>query len=102
MTAPRDPQSRAFREAGAADRWDGSLRDLAANAEVSAVHGPIADVSRIQLPHHYEFGTGWDADRDGPKTIEQAREALAVRIADPAAPDSEAEAGVYGIASGDA
>lgn len=87
-TPPSDPQSRAYREAGPGDRWDGDLQAI--GARVSQAD----DVSAVVLPEDYE-DTGWDTGRVGPKSLEEAREALASRIADPHAPDSEAEAGAY-------
>jgi hypothetical protein len=39
--------------------------------------------------------TGWDAGRVGPKSLDEARAALADRIADPTAPDDTTVAGVY-------
>jgi hypothetical protein len=92
---PSDPQSRAFRDATDADRWDGDLSALDAR-----VHQPIADVGEIGLPDDYEQGLGWDRDREPPKTLEEAREALAARIADPAAPDTEDEADAYDYLGG--
>lgn len=87
---PTDPQSTAYRDATDADRWDGDLHALGAR-----VHIPTDSVEFLVLPERYERGSGWDAHRQPPKTIEEARAALAQRIVDPAAPDSEAEAGAY-------
>jgi hypothetical protein len=90
MTAPGDRQSQAFREAGPADRWDGDVLALGAR-----VHMPQRHAVNLVLPEHYEQGRGWDQMREPPKTLEQARALLAERIADPGAPDSEADAGAY-------
>lgn len=88
-----DPQSRAFRDAADADRWDDDIDTLVA-VHGAARHPPTTDVSQIRLPDDYE-AAGWDAGREGPKTPTEARAALAARIADPAAPDTDAEAGAY-------
>lgn len=88
-----DPQSRAFREATAGDCWDGNLVELLrAGGEY---HEAVTDTAQIRLPEDYEAGAGWDAGRERPKTVVEAREALAARIADPRAPDTEDEAGSY-------
>lgn len=89
-TPPSDRQSQAFREAGPADRWDGDVLALGAR-----VHMPVDSVEHLVLPEHYEQGRGWDQHREPPKTLEQARAMLAERIADPRAPDSDAEAEAY-------
>lgn len=87
-----DPQSSAYRDAGPQD-WDetslvdhphGSLDSLEANRPASWA----------QVRDQYERAE-WDAERAGPKSVEQARENLAARIDDPACPDSDAEAGAY-------
>ena len=90
---PRDRQSRAFREAGPADRWDGDLESIELGP--AQVHLPADSVAFLALPDHYEHGRGWDVHRQPPKGVEEARAVLADRIADPGAPDSEAEAGAY-------
>lgn len=95
VPVPLDAQSRAFREATVVDQWDGDLETLVAE-HGATVHPPITDLSQLVLPDDYEAGRGWDSGRDGPKTIGEARAALAARIADPAAPDSDADAGAYG------
>lgn len=84
-----DPQSAAFREAGD-DDWVSDQQI----AEVATVHdGPV------RTPEEYE---GWDAGREGAKSLDEAREALAARIADPAAPEDEQSAGAYDNAGGGA
>lgn len=91
---PIDPQSAAFRQATDIDRWDGDLPALVAQ-HGATVHEPIEGVAQIRLPEDYE-SDGWDVGRETPKTVEQAREALAVRIADPSAPDTAREITAYG------
>lgn len=93
MAVGMDPQSRAFREATEGDCWDGNLVDLIVSPD-GAYHEPISDVSQVKLPEDYE-ADGWDAGREAPKTIAEARGVLAARIADPRAPDTEDEAGAY-------
>lgn len=87
-----DPQSRAFREAAEDDSWDGNLVELLGDG--GRYHEAITDVSQVRLPDDYE-ANGWDTGRGSPKTISEAREALLARIADPAAPDTEDDAGAY-------
>ena len=85
-----DAQSRAFRDA-TPDEWQEST--LADNE-----HGTLDDLDpdgARRSVEEYE-AAGWDAERTGPKTVDEARESLAARIADPSAPDTEDEAGAYG------
>lgn len=91
--AGMDPQSRAYREASKEDCWDGNIVDLL--VEGGAYHEALTDVNDLTPPEDYESGEGWDAGREGPKGPAEAREALAARIADPRAPDSEDEMGAY-------
>lgn len=93
MTEPDDPQSRVYREATAADHWDDDVNALI-EQEGAVYHDEITSIEDIPGPDAYE-AEQWDTGRDGPKTIAEAREALAARIADPAAPDTDAEAGAY-------
>lgn len=93
-TPSHDPQSRAFREAGPADRWDGDLAALEDTAQ-GWVHPPATSHAGLVLPEMYEHGAGWDEHRDGPKSLHQAQQALAQRIADPSAPDTQIEADAY-------
>lgn len=81
-----DRQSAAFRHATEAD-WAGV--DLA----VCDVY-PDGDERPIRTPEEWE-ADGWDAGREGPKSLAEAKAALAARIADPAAPDDESVAGAY-------
>lgn len=57
------------------------------------VHQPD-DSTPIKSPEEWD-AEGWDADRQSPKTLDEAREALATRIAAHDAPDTEADAGAY-------
>ncbi len=57
------------------------------------VHQP-EDSAPIKTPEEWD-AEGWDADRQGPKDLGEARSALDARIADPHAPDTEAEFGAY-------
>lgn len=95
MTQPNDPQSRAFREATDADHWDDDvnalIRDYGATYDEE-----VTSIDDVPGPEYYET-MGWDTDRDGPKTVAEAREALLARIEDPRAPDTEAEAGAYEV-----
>lgn len=90
---PTDPQSRAFREATDADHWDDDVNTLIAE-HGAEYHDPISDLSQVRMPEDYETAE-WDTGRETPKTVAEAREALARRIADPEAPDTEAEAHAY-------
>lgn len=90
MTTPDDAQRRAFTDAGAAD-WAAEA-ELLADAVVHEPGDPNAEP--VRTPEEWD-STGWDENRDGPKSLDEAREALAARIADPHAPDTEATAGAY-------
>jgi hypothetical protein len=90
MTTPDDAQRRAYADAGAAD-WAAEA-DLLADAVVHRPDDPNAEP--IRTPEEWDV-TGWDEDRDGPKSIDEARAALAARITDPHAPDTEAVASAY-------
>jgi hypothetical protein len=84
-----DAQSRAFREARPEDRVADD--DLAGHAET--VHGP-GDHATIRLPEQWE-DEQWDAERVGPKSVDEARAQLLARINDPTAPDGAEVAGAY-------
>jgi hypothetical protein len=72
-----DLQSIAFREAGP-DDW--------------AVDVPTEESSGVpRTPDEWD-NDGWDAEAAGPKTLEQARTALAERVASSEAPDDDATA----------
>lgn len=81
-----DRQTEAFRNATEAD-WAGV--DLA-----ECVVYTDGDPQPIATREEWE-AAGWDRDREPPKTLDEARAALAARIADPAAPDDESVAGAY-------
>lgn len=89
---PTDPQSVAFREAEPEDSWDGAIASLVVDGAVH--HPPIVDVGEIRLPEDYE-SDNWDGDREGPKTLDEARAALAARIDARSAPDARDVAGAY-------
>lgn len=80
-----DPQSAAFRDAAPAELVDDGA--MAAMLEqgllVDTTHAPIKPVEQWEAEQ-------WDAERIGPKSPEEARAALAARVADPAAPDTDA------------
>jgi hypothetical protein len=81
-----DRQREVFRFATEAD-WAGVNLD---ECEVYA----DGDERPIRTPAEWE-SEGWDAGREGPKSLAEAREALAARIADPHAPDDESMAHAY-------
>jgi hypothetical protein len=90
---PTDLQSRAFREATDADYWGDDI-DALVQIEGAVYHTPITDISQILLPEQWE-AEEWDKGRGDPKSVTEARDALAGRIADPSASDTDAEAGAY-------
>jgi len=62
---------------------------------IEAYHDPQDDdAPPTRTPEQWD---GWDADREEPKTIAEAAEALARRIDDPRAPD---DLSVYAIYDG--
>jgi hypothetical protein len=79
-----DPQAFAFREAGAED-WvsDDELRQMAQAGELV-----VTTDRQIVTVDEWE-SRNWDAGRhpDGPKTLEEAKEALRARARDPHSPD---------------
>lgn len=81
-----DRQSEAFRHATEAD-WAGVDLD---ECDVY----PDGDDRPIRAPEDYE-ADGWDYGRESPKTVAEAKAALAARIDDPSAPDDETVAGAY-------
>jgi len=83
-----DPQSSVFRDAPPS-AWDETPLLGHPNLTLTDLD-PLAQYSR----EDYETA-GWDAERAGPKTIDQARQNLAARIADPHAPDTADEVGAY-------
>lgn len=80
-----DAQSLAFRNATEVARVsDDELRQ-----HTAVVHPPLYSgqaTKPLELPEDYE-AKDWDAERIGPKSLAEARQALAERIADPVAPD---------------
>ena len=66
--------------------------------ETSLLAGAVGyqpgDSAPIKTPEEWN-AEGWDAGRQDPKTLDEARAGLAARIADPRAPDTEAESGAY-------
>ncbi|GLY34825.1 hypothetical protein Amsp01_008490 [Amycolatopsis sp. NBRC 101858] len=57
------------------------------------------DPTPIKTPEEWD-AEGWDAGRQDPKTLDEAREALASRIDAHDAPDTEADAGAYDAVEG--
>lgn len=85
-----DPQHLAFAESGESD-W----ARAAALLEDAVVHEPgDPDAEPIRTPEEWD-GELWDSERQPPKTIEEAKAALAARVADPDAPDQPDHVGVY-------
>ncbi len=86
MTEP-DAQRRAF--------TDARTEDWRAIPPLGTIHEPDDPAAApIRTPEEWD-AAGWDADRDGPKEVDEARAALAARIANPHAPDTAAVAGAY-------
>lgn len=80
-----DRQFEAYHGMTPDDAWNGDLSSL----PVEEVHEPITNVYQVRLPEEYENdGLGWDSERQGPKTPEEANAALRARIADYGAPDA--------------
>ncbi|MGW4127942.1 hypothetical protein [Amycolatopsis japonica] len=88
MAVNEDLQRAAFADSGESD-WSQETQLLAG----AVIHHP-GDVSPIRTPEEWH-AEGWDTERQPPKTTAEARAALAGRIADPDAPDTEAVAGAY-------
>jgi hypothetical protein len=83
-----DRQSEAFRNATDEDHWSGQVTDD------DTVHQELRSLSDITLPDDYDDDE-WDTDKDGPKSLEEARTALDERIENPEAPDDEIDRGAY-------
>ncbi|MEV6640261.1 hypothetical protein [Amycolatopsis sp. NPDC051371] len=64
----------------------------------AVVHEP-GGPTPIKTPEEWA-AEGWDKTRQQPKTLDEAREALAARIAAHDAPDTEADAGAYDALEG--
>jgi hypothetical protein len=62
------------------------------------VHEP-GDITPIKTPEEWA-AEGWDADRQQPKTLDEARAALAARIAAHDSADTEADSGAYDVLEG--
>lgn len=80
-----DRQGEVFRDATETDWATGAVLEGAVRHEPG---------SEGLSPEEWE-ALGWDDGREGPKTLDQARVALAGRIADPAAPDDDTVAHAY-------
>jgi hypothetical protein len=82
-----DLQSEAFRGAETLDLvGDEELAALiASGALANTTDAPVTSVESYEAQN-------WDADREGSKTIAEARLCLAERVANPAAPDRDASA----------
>lgn len=82
-----DPQAEAFHAAHPDDlAGDELLAEMLRDGLlVDTTDEPIVPVESHEAAH-------WDRERQGPKSVEQARDALASRVADPAAPDGDATA----------
>lgn len=78
-----DPHAAVFRDAGPAD-WTSD--DLIAGL---LDRGLLEDTTDHPIADNPD---GWDDERTGPKTIDEARAQLAARVADPTAPDNDATA----------
>lgn len=67
----------------------------AVNVLIEAYHDPLdEDAPPIRTPEAWD-AAGWDRDREQPKTIDEAKEALAARIDDPRAPDDLSVYAIY-------
>jgi hypothetical protein len=83
-----DAQRRAFTDSGPTD-WAAAGDDFHV-----FVHDPDDPAAPIRTPEEWNADS-WDEDRQGAKSLDDARAALADRIADPHAPDTAAVAGAY-------
>lgn len=88
MSQPLDAQSRAFRE-NPIPVLDHEIPELA-----ERIHDGGAHPGALLSPDDWE-AVSWDSGREGPKTLDEARAALAARIADPTAPDGAEALGAY-------
>lgn len=68
-------------------------RDWADDTDLCDVYRDT-DPRPIRTPAEWEAG-GWDAGRDTPKTLTEAKAALLLRVANPDAPDTPADLGAY-------
>jgi hypothetical protein len=76
-----DPQRAAYTDADETD-WAHQATLL----EGCVVHEP-GDLTDVREPDEWH-AEGWDANRQPPKTLDEAKAALAARVADPDAPDT--------------
>lgn len=91
MKSPQDDLQRlAYTDAQESD-W-GRAAELLEGAVFHLPGDP--DAPPIRTPEEWD-DEGWDSGRLPPKTVAEARAALARRIAAPDAPDTEAVAGAY-------
>jgi hypothetical protein len=79
-----DAQAHAFRAATDDDLVDDE--QIAAMLRSGELANTTAD-PRVSVEAHEQ--AGWDAGRAEPKTIDEARAALAERVQDPTAPDDD-------------
>jgi hypothetical protein len=83
-----DRQTAAYRDMAATDVvTDDDILRMIEDGELM----PAPDDEPIRSPDEWR-ATGWDEGREPPKTLAEARAALAARVADPAAPDTDATA----------
>lgn len=74
---------------------DADPADLVTDDAVAAMYdsGELRDTTAgTVIPVEEHEAAEWDADRTGAKTPEEAAQALAARVADPSAPDTDAAA----------
>jgi hypothetical protein len=69
-----------------------------AKTDDAVVYEP-GDTTPIKSPEEWD-AEGWDAGRQSPKTLDEARAALAARIAAHDSADTEADAGAYDALEG--
>ncbi|UOZ07556.1 hypothetical protein [Amycolatopsis sp. WQ 127309] len=69
-----------------------------ARTDDAVVYEP-GDTTPIKTPEEWA-AEGWDSGRQNPKTLDEARAALAARIAAHDSPDTEADSGAYDALEG--
>lgn len=82
-----DRQSEVYQYSTGTD-WSAAAR------QTDCVRYAPDDDTPIRPPEEWEVEE-WDRGRETPKTVAEARAALAARIADPRAPDGDETAGAY-------
>ena len=93
MPEHMEPHAAAYRESTKADWADDEwMQELFSTGGL--IRWAPDDPTPTKPPERWE-ADAWDLDREPPKTPDEARRALLERIADPAAPDTEAELGAY-------